>query len=94
MFLLNVWQYFNICHLWTWYLAIVNVRIEIQIVEGKILPLTRVNNQEKQFPVLKEICFSTFKYWLASIFLMTLLIAVIKNSLIPNIKHLKFRDSY
>lgn len=40
MFLLNVWQYFNICHLWTWYLASVDstedkvqMRIEIEIVE-------------------------------------------------------------
>lgn len=46
MFLLNVWQCFNICHLWTWYLASIDVRedeeqmrIEVQIVEDKILNL-------------------------------------------------------
>lgn len=29
----------------------VQIRLEIQIVENKVLPLTRVDSQEKQFPV-------------------------------------------
>ena len=58
MFLLHVWQYFNICHLWTWYLARVDVRedeeqmrMQIQIAEDKNLSLIRIDIQEKKFPV-------------------------------------------
>ena len=47
-----------ICHLWSWYLASVDVRQdeeqmrrERQIAEDKILPFIRVDNREKQFPV-------------------------------------------
>lgn len=103
MFLLNVWQYFNICHLWTWYLASVGVRkneeqmrIEIQIVEYKILTLIRIDNWEKQFSVF---CFDRINLlWyldiLASIFFMRLLITIIESSLIYITKHIKFRGWY
>lgn len=92
-----------ICHLWSWCWPMsVLERVKSQWRE-RGTAYWRQNSslnqswqpREAVSRCLKEkICCNTFKSWLASYFLMRLIIAIIKSSLILNTKHLKFRGSY